>query len=300
MITRKQIGRLIEILVVIFGVAVGACLLLVFTRKVYPTSSSVVTIYTISQLDSACRQFKMDVGCLPPDMYSPDAGREVKSDPPTFGVPMLFGVLPYNPVFQTFTEGDIGPESPQLHDGATSKCLVFFLGSMFTVGGKSYGPWYSFDPRYLKPTGESYPGFGTTNINGRHVRWKVQGIEIVKGRVMPIRREGDVPLYKYFDPFGARKKEDPNNKNYFVYDSYNPGGAFVNYVMHNKGEFDIFSYGRDGLSALDNVPGTENQKAIDALKSRGENPAYYLGAVGDDINNWGAVPASGTPKKERK
>jgi hypothetical protein len=206
-------------------------------------------------------------------------------------------VLPYSSVFKTYTEGNVGASSPQLKQGVTSKCLVFFLSSKFTVAGKAYGPYYSFDPRQLLSTGETYAGSGSVNVyptgssSYRTVQWWVQGIQLREGRVVPLEERATshptVTLFKYLDKFGMYKKNDPNNKNYYIYDSYNPYGAWVNYIMHNTWEFDIFSYGLDGLSSLDSVPGTDNQAAIDDLVKVGANRYYYIGCIGDDVNNWG-------------
>ena len=288
---RANAFTLIELLIVIAMIGILVSLVAVAVAKVRAIRLKTSQVAELAQLDFACRQFRFDMGCHPPDLYSPDAGRLVRTNPPTFCVGMLLDVLPYHAAFKTYTEGVRGAGSPQLYQGVTSKCLVFFLSTRFTIEGKTHGPYFNFDASQLQPTGETYPGSGTASVNGRQVRWWAQGIQVVNGRVAPTEERvsfhPNVPVYKHLDKYGVYKTQDPNNRNYTVYDSYTPGGAWVNYVMHNVGEFDLFSYGLDGLSALDNVPGTKNQAAIDELKKDGVNLNYYIGSIHDDINDWG-------------
>jgi len=288
---RPRAFTLIEILIVLVMIGILAGLVGMAIVQIRAVRLKTAQVAEIARLDGACRQFRLDMNCYPPDMYSSDANRLVRTTPPTFCVGMLLDALPYNAAFKTYTEGVRGVGSPQLTQGVTSKCLVFFLSTRFTVEGKPYGPYCDFDAGQLQPAGETYPGSGTASVNGRQVRWWVQGIQVIAGRVAPteerVGTHPNIPVYKYLDKFGVYKTNDPNNKNYIIYDGYNPGGAWVNYVMHNTGEFDIFSYGADGLSALDDVPGTANWAAIQELKKNGVDINTYIGCINDDINNWG-------------
>jgi hypothetical protein len=160
---------------------------------------------------------------------------------------------------------------------------------------KTYGPYYSFVARQLYDKGTTYtPVSGATTSNNRVIRWQLEGIDVVEGKVVPTPKQ--VKIFQYFDKFGVYKTNQPTNKNFYVYDAYNGippgqahGGAIQNYMMHNKGEFDIFSYGLDGISAWDDVPGstTDNQISINALKTDATTRIqYWLGNIGDDVNNW--------------
>jgi prepilin-type N-terminal cleavage/methylation domain-containing protein len=283
---------LVEMLVVMIVIGILAAIILPALGKVRTTYYKTGTAYEIAQLDTACRLFQGDIGCYPPDMYSTDANRLVRTNPPTYCVWQLWGgILPFNDIFKTYDGSTKGLNSPALKQGVTSKCLVFFLSTKFTIDGKTYGPYHSFDPKQLWPANQNYAGSGTGTINGRTARWWAQGIQIREGRVLPVEERynyhPNVPIYVYYDKFGTLKKRDATNKNFIYYDNYSPGGAWVNYVMHNTWEFDLFSYGADGISSLDIVAGTANQAAMDDLRtSANANIYYFIGSVGDDINDW--------------
>jgi prepilin-type N-terminal cleavage/methylation domain-containing protein len=289
---------LIEMLVVMIIIGILASISLIAFSKVRTNYYKAGTVFEIAQLTAACRLFQQDIGCYPPDMYNTTAGNLVRTTPPTYCVGLLWGLLPYNNYFTSYDGSTKGLNAPSLKSGATSKELVFFLSTKFTVDGKPYGPYYSFNPAQLYPTGETYTGSGSGTINGRTVRWWVQGIETAVGHVVPTEERYNyhpvIKLYFYYDKFGILKKyPDATNKNFIVYDCYSPGGAWVNYVMHNTWEFDIFSYGPDGFSSLDSVPGSANDAAKnDLLNSEGArltaiNFNNLIGCIGDDMNNWG-------------
>lgn len=301
--TESHAFTLTEMLVVLIVIGILAGMLLPAVGRFRIHSYKTGTAYEISQLDSACRQFRLDIGCYPPDFYnsSSDAGRLWPwENPPRYNVGMVLGVIPYDGYLYTYAYGDENKlgNSPSLNNGNPSKLLVYWLSTRFIVGGKSYGPYYSFDPKQLVPTGEKVLDSGNASVGGRTVRWWCQGIDdqalARTGRVIPteeptmVRGRRSIPLYKYYDKYGVLKPKDATNRNFYVYDCYSPGGAVINRIMHNVGEFDIFSYGLDGLSVYDNRPGsrTANQAAIEDLKKTGYDLWYYLGAVGDDQNNW--------------
>ncbi len=311
--TRRNGFTLTEMLVVLIIIGILAAMILPAAQKIQNRARNAGIQYEIVSLDAACRLFQQDVGSYPPDMYSVEgSARRAGRFPfggsvpwiPIYNLGTLWGV-PFHSAFYTYIEGTDSGSARQLI-GWTSRCLVFFLGSKFTIQQKTYGPYYDFNPDQLyydniTLSGSNTYGRSATGL-GRAFTYQVDGIDNSSGRVVPTPRSARV--YRYLDKFGLAKKNmiagnmvDPSirqvPKNFYIYDCYNgldrkaPGGAMVNYDMHNKGEFDIFSYGQDGISALDNIAGTYNQAAIDALRSTvGFRQQVNLGAINDDLNNW--------------
>jgi hypothetical protein len=142
-----------------------------------------VTSAQISQLELALKQFESDFGVFPPDDYTAN--------------PISIGGVPI-PVDSNLDTGD--------------KCLVFFLGSIFTFNPnlsneETYGPYIEFKRSQITGTGQDFTdnpvGLTITGVNGT--------------------RE----VFQYKDPFGI----------FYTYKSSLP--------KYNTASFDIYSNGPD-------------------------------------------------------
>ncbi len=147
-----------------------------------------VTSAQISQLGLALKQFESDFGIFPPDDYTAN--------------PISIGGVPI-PVDSNLDTGD--------------KCLVFFLGSIFTFNPnlsneETYGPYIEFKRAQITGTGQDFADdpvdLTITGVNGT--------------------RE----VFQYKDPFGSDFSYNSS------YDSLLP-------LPNNRTSFDIWSHGPD-------------------------------------------------------
>ena len=187
---------IIELLVVIAIIMFLAGITIPIISSIQTNAKKGVTSAQISQLELALKQFESDFGVFPPDIYTAN--------------PISIGGVSI-PVNSNLTTGD--------------KCLVFFLGSVFTFNPglpneETYGPYIEFKRAQITGTGQDFtdnPGSITiTGVNGTS------------------------EVFQYKDPFG----ED------YFYDSSSPA--------NNTASFDLYSYGSDknndfGASTSDDI-----------------------------------------------
>ncbi len=180
---------LLELLVVIVIIMFLAGITIPIVSSIRSNAKKGVTSAQISQLELALKQFEDDFGVFPPDSYT------------TSDTVISIG----------------GVSIPRDDDlNASSKCLIFFLGSKFTFSSTSfndiYGPYIEFKRAQLdEVTGVNFTGTGTDIT--------IEGIN------------GTTKVYQYKDPFGS----------YYSYDSSSP--------PKNIASFDIYSKGPDGITS---------------------------------------------------
>ena len=189
---------LLELLVVIAIIMFLAGITISIVSSLQTSAKKGVTSAQISQLELALKQFEDDFGVFPPDSYT------------TSDTVISIG----------------GVSIPRDDDlNASSKCLIFFLGSKFTFSSPSfndiYGPYIEFKRAQLdEVTGVNFTGNGTDIT--------IKGIN------------GITKVYQYKDSFGS----------YYSYDSSSPS--------NNTASFDIYSFGPDktndsGASTSDDI-----------------------------------------------
>lgn len=175
---------IIELLVVIAIIMFLAGITVPIVSSIQTNAKKGVTSAQISQLELALKQFESDFGFFPPESYT--ASDTIVS---------VGGV-------------DI-PRDNDLSSG--SRCLVFFLGSIFTFNPglsneETYGPYIEFKRSQITGTGQDFtdnPGSITiTGVNGTS------------------------EVFQYKDPFGKSYSYDSSPSN-------------------NIASFDIWSWGPD-------------------------------------------------------
>ena len=193
---------LLELLVVIVIIMFLAGITLPIVSSVQTSAKKGVTSAQISQLELALKQFESDFGKFPPDSYTTS-----ETDDISFGTVSI-------------------PHDDNLDTG--SKCLVFFLGSIFIFNPglsneETYGPYIEFKRSQITGTGVDFAddtgSLTFTGVNGT--------------------RE----VFQYKDPFGSPYLFDSS------YDSPPP---------NNRASFDIWSRGPDkadnsGADASDDI-----------------------------------------------
>ena len=189
---------LIELLVVLVIIMVLVGITVPVVSSIQTHAKNGVATAQISQLGLALKQFESDFGFFPPDSYT------VTLDP----ILSLGGVnIPRDDDLDTST-----------------KCLVFFLGSMFTFNSASFneifGPYIEFKRSQIVGSGADF-GSNTATLS-------IEGIN------------GTREVFQYKDPFGS----------YYSYNSSSPS--------HNISSFDIYSFGPDkiddsGISTSDDI-----------------------------------------------
>ncbi len=175
---------LLELLAVMVIILVLAGITVPIVSSARTSAKKGVTSAQISQLELALKQFESDFGVYPPDIYT------------TADAVISLGGI------------DI-PRDDNLD--ASSKCLVFFLGSEFTFSSTDfngvYGPYIEFKKSQLTGTGVNFTDTGTGIA--------ISGVN------------GTSEVFRYKDPFGS----------YYSYDSSLPS--------NNTASFDIYSWGAD-------------------------------------------------------
>jgi len=160
------------VVIIIIGALAG--LLLPALRRAQIETRKGVIRADIKNLGLALKQYEFDFCVYPPDDYSSVSG------------------------YEALDEG--------------SECLVFFLGSRFTVNGNVYGPYMEFKRDQLGVTGDSVTAPDEP----------LSSVESIGGTTSTI------PVYKYKDFFG----------NPYTYNSSAP--------QYNFASIDIYSFGPDG------------------------------------------------------
>ncbi|MDR4498599.1 MAG: type II secretion system protein GspG [Candidatus Scalindua sp.] len=188
---------LIELLVVLVIIMVLVGITVPVVSSIQTNAKRGVATAQISQLGLALKQFESDFGFFPPDSYT------------TSDTILSLGSI------------DI-PRDDDLNTG--TKCLVFFLGSMFTFNSASFneifGPYIEFKRSQIAGSGTDFaPDTATLSIEGIN---------------------GTREIFQYKDPFGS----------YYLYNSSSPS--------HNISSFDIYSFGPDkiddsGISTSDDI-----------------------------------------------
>jgi prepilin-type N-terminal cleavage/methylation domain-containing protein len=177
---------LLELLVVIVIMMFLAGITVPIVSSIQTNAKKGVTSAQISQLGLALKQFESDFGMLPPDSY-----KTSDTDDISIGVVSI-------------------PHNDNLNTG--DKCLVFFLGSIFTFNPnlsneETYGPYIEFKRAQITGTGQDFADdtvdLAITGVNGT--------------------RE----VFQYKDPFGI----------VYTYKSSSPD--------NNKASFDLYSNGPD-------------------------------------------------------
>ncbi len=177
--TLVEILSVMVIILVLAGIAVP----IVFSART--SAKKGVTSAQIAQLELALKQFESDFGVLPPDSYT-------LSD----------------------TAISVGGVTIPLDDdvGTGTKCLVFFLGSIFKFSSPDfngvYGPYIEFKKSQLEGTGVDFADDVPGSIT-------IEGVN------------GTREVFRLKDPFGSD----------YIYDSSSPS--------NNTASFDIYSFGAD-------------------------------------------------------
>jgi prepilin-type N-terminal cleavage/methylation domain-containing protein len=194
---------LIELLVVIVIIMFLAGITIPIVSSIQTNAKKGVTSAQISQLELALKQFESDFGKFPPDSYTTS-----DTDDISIGVVSI-------------------PHDDNLDTG--SKCLVFFLGSIFIFNpGLSneeiYGPYIEFKRAQITGTGQDF----ADNI----ATLEIEGIKY------PSRE-----VFQYKDPFGS---------------DYSFDSSFDSPPTNNRASFDIWSWGPDknddsGASTSDDI-----------------------------------------------
>ena len=304
---------LTELLVVVGIMGVLASILMPTAKTIRIRAYEKACQAEIRDFERACRSFHEDFGFYPPDTfgtsyntYTDASGQrrnEWRLSPLLRGCPARSDIL--------HTPDDItGPEN-------TSICMVFFLGSEFIIGGKSYGPYCEFRKEQLAPHPDqaamqykTYPAKGTATGSP----WRVYGQFGARGYgsdTIPWEIRGvyddnpgeQVRLYQYMDRFGPARRHNYRYFDYYVYDCHFPEGWRVygpepQPPDHNVNFVDISCYGYDGSTSV-NVSEDEGGDAVgegdeDGGGGGGGGPDDVGGARGkelrgmykDDINNW--------------
>jgi len=295
---------LAEMLVVIAVIAILGSMLFPTLSVARRMATSAATLAEIKDIEAACRDFQEDFGFFPPDSYGETRNLRSPSGFNTWA-PLLRGCPPRdNRLF--CPDDQRGPEN-------STRCLVFFLGSEFTIGGRKYGPYFSFvkDQLYPHPDdpnwqGIRYPAKGVARSDNywRDYRYGYQGTLAYQSSPIPWSIRGvnddtdaDVRLFTYMDKFGPPRRDDLRYNNWYVYDCHQPEcweiyGPDPQPPDHNRDFVDIYSHGYDGTTSvfvgLDNPTGGGGG-GDDIGDEDGEESGKMRtlrGMWGDDINNW--------------
>jgi len=298
---------LVEMMVVIAVISILSSMLLPTIYKARAKAKEAGIRAEIKDMERACQVFSSDFGFYPPDSFGSTPNewyygpyRRLEWAPLLLGCPARDNAL--------LTPDDMsGPYY-------TTRCLVFFLGSEFTIGGKKFGPYYSFCRDQLDPhpddpdwQGTRYPASGVaycTSIGGDY-RYGREGCRSYYCRIpWSIRgvcddTDNDVRLFLYMDKFGPSRRGNLVYNNWYVYDCHFPEvwhtyGDPPQPPIHNVHFVDIYSHGFDGTTSV-NVSvggggGEEEQEGDGGGDSdegaSGANMKTLRGMWRDDINNW--------------
>ncbi|MEW6359441.1 MAG: prepilin-type N-terminal cleavage/methylation domain-containing protein [Planctomycetota bacterium] len=300
---------LVELLVVIGIIGIIASTLMPTIKAVRVKATEKACRAEIRDFETAARNFHDDFGFFPPDTF----GSSYNTYMSTSGVrynrslsPLLKGCPARSDIL--LTSDDIsGPEN-------TSICMVFFLGSEFTIGGKVHGPYCEFRKEQLVPhpddpewRGRRYPASGSAtgtpwNVYGSYgargttatpIPWSIRGVDDSNPGT-------DVRLFQYLDKFGPARRGHAMFWDYYVYDCHDPEG-WNTYgpepqpPVHNLGFVDISCYGFDGGTSVSVAEGSEDsgggggEGVSEDDEVSGSKGKELRGMWKDDINNWAEV-----------
>lgn len=309
MCTKKSAGMtLTELLVVIGIIGILASILLPATKSVRVKATESACKAEIRDIESACRSFHEDFGFYPPDTFGTSANTYTNSSGQKVNgslVPLLRGAPARSDILRP-SDDIAGPEE-------TSIQMVFFLGSEFKIGGKSFGPYCEFKKGQLVPhpdnpnwQGRRYPAKGIAATNSswdivygyygwrgtvsNPIPWEIRGVDDDAPGVQ-------VRLFQYLDKFGPPRYGNYRYFDYYVYDCHDPEGWQVygpepQPPDHNAGFVDISCYGYDGGTSISiemndgssaDLSTQSGQSGDEVSGSRGKE---LRGMWKDDINNW--------------
>jgi hypothetical protein len=225
---------------------VGAGLLVLFLSLAITQSRVAATKAEIGAIETACEEFKKDMGIYPPDQHW-----EGKDLPPGTCKPIL-GVIPPEAGYQVAGDSATIVRDPE---NGTTRGLVRLLGARFLIHGKTYGPYTRFKVNRLKVPPPSYQG----------PRWFATGdFWVGAGPIDTSKRFclDYCPVLILTDCFG----------NAYVYDCHFPEGRKFLPKPHNEASFDIYNFGPICPKGPDGLISDEDPN------NPGDNE--------DDINNW--------------
>jgi prepilin-type N-terminal cleavage/methylation domain-containing protein len=243
---------LIEILTVIIIIGILTAVLLPVVTTIRTRIRVAATKAEISGIETACEEFKKDMGLYPPDQHY-DGG-----DMTAGTCSRILGAIPPEAGYKVAGQPNQILRDP---DNGTTKGLVHLLGSYFSIQGKGYGPYMRFKLNRLKPPPP----------NDSSTRYFSGGYNAPGGMIVNITGVGSTPsitcpVLLLTDWFG----------NCYVYDSHFPENRklLITYnSVHNASSFDIYSFG------------PVYNRGSDGLMSD-EEPDNNPGGNEDDINNW--------------
>jgi prepilin-type N-terminal cleavage/methylation domain-containing protein len=294
---------LTEVLVVLAIVGILASVLMPAVKSVKIRAATAACQAEIRDFERACRNFHEDFGFYPPDTFGTSYNTYVNSRGQRvinwLLTPLLKGCPARSDLLRT-PDDITGPENTSI------------MGSEFTIGGISYGPYQEFRKEQLDPHpddpnwhGERYPATGLATGGGRQygaygrratgrakVPWSIKGVDDDNPGT-------DVRLFRYLDKFGPPRRGNWRYFDYYVYDCHFPEGWRMygpepQPPDHNAGFVDISCYGFDGNTSInvaedsggtaEDPGGDEAAQADDDVD--GARGKELRGMWKDDINNW--------------